>query len=108
SACRDGCSALGMKLFSNSPSFAVTPVWLPEGVDWSAFNKSLKNKNGITVAAGQDDFKGKIFRISHLGFYDELDMLTVIGGIERALKEIKFAFEVGAGVSAVQKAFLGK
>ncbi|NTU96273.1 MAG: alanine--glyoxylate aminotransferase family protein [Chlorobiaceae bacterium] len=107
-ACREGCSALGMKLFSSSPSFAVTPVWLPEGVDWSAFNKSLKNKNGITVAAGQDDYKGKIFRISHLGFYDELDMLTVIGGIERALKDIKFDFEVGAGVSAVQKAFLGK
>lgn len=51
--------------------------------------------------------KDKIFRISHLGFYDELDMLTVIGGIERALKEIDFSFEIGAGVSAVQKAFLG-
>ena len=106
-ACRQGCHALGMKLFSNSPSFAVTPVWLPEGVKWSAFNKALKNSNGITVAAGQDDYKDKIFRISHLGFYDELDMLTVIGGIERALKEINFPFEIGAGVSAVQKAFLG-
>ena len=106
-ACRQGCNALGMKLFSNSPSFAVTPVWLPEGVKWSAFNKALKNSNGITVAAGQDDYKDKIFRISHLGFYDELDMLTVIGGIERALKEINFPFEIGAGVSAVQKAFLG-
>lgn len=107
SACRQGCSALGMKLFSNSPSFAVTPVWLPEGVDWSAFNKALKQKNGITVAAGQDEYKGKIFRISHLGFYDELDMLTVIGGLERALRDINFDFEIGAGVSAVQNAFLG-
>jgi serine---pyruvate transaminase len=106
SACRQGCNALGMKLFSNSPSFAVTPVWLPEGVDWSAFNKALKNKNGITIAAGQDDYKGKIFRISHLGFYDELDMLTVIGGIERALRDINFNFQIGAGVTAVQKAFL--
>jgi aspartate aminotransferase-like enzyme len=106
-ACREGCNALGMKLFSNSPSFAVTPVWLPEGVKWSAFNKALKNSNGITVAAGQDEYKDKIFRISHLGFYDELDMLTVIGGIERALHEIGFSFEIGAGVSAVQRAFLG-
>ncbi|MEI7824889.1 MAG: alanine--glyoxylate aminotransferase family protein, partial [Chlorobiaceae bacterium] len=105
-ACRQGCNALGMRLFSNSPSFAVTPVWIPEGVKWSAFNKALKNSNGITVAAGQDEYKDKIFRVSHLGFYDELDMLTVIGGIERALKEINFAFEIGAGVSAVQKAFL--
>lgn len=106
-ACRQGCNALGMKLFSNSPSFAVTPVWLPEGVKWSAFNKALKINNGITVAAGQDDYKDRIFRIAHLGYYDELDMLTVIGGLERALKEINFDFEIGVGVSAVQKAFLG-
>jgi aspartate aminotransferase-like enzyme len=96
-----------MKLFSNSPSFAVTPVWLPEGVKWSAFNKALKINNGITVAAGQDEYKDKIFRIAHLGYYDELDMLTVIGGLERALKEINYDFEIGVGVSAVQKAFLG-
>ncbi len=107
SACRQGCLALGMNLFSTSPSFAVTPVWLPEGVQWSAFNKALKKSNGITVAAGQDEYKDKIFRISHLGFYDELDMLTVIGGIERALKEINYPVEIGAGVMAVQKAFLG-
>ncbi len=105
-ACRTGCEALGMRLFSNSPSFAVTPVWLPEGVDWKAFNKVLKLENGITVAAGQDAYAGKIFRISHLGFYDELDMLTVIGALEMTLKKINHPFEVGSGVSAVMKAFL--
>ncbi len=105
-ACRTGCEALGMRLFSNSPSFAVTPVWLPEGVEWKAFNKVLKLENGITVAAGQDDYAGKIFRISHLGFYDELDMLTVIGALELTLKKINHPFEVGSGVAAVMKAFL--
>ncbi|HED30707.1 MAG TPA: alanine--glyoxylate aminotransferase family protein [Prosthecochloris aestuarii] len=107
-ACRKGCEALGMNLFSSSPSYAVTPVWLPEEVDWDEFNTSLKFNNGITVAAGQDAYKGKIFRISHLGYYDELDMLTVIGGIERALHEVGFDFEIGAGVTAVQKALLEK
>lgn len=107
SACRKGCQALGMQLFSSSPSYAVTPVWLPKGVEWTAFNKALKISNGITVAAGQDAYKNKIFRVSHLGYYDELDMLTVIGGIERALKQIDFRFETGAGVRAVQQAFLG-
>lgn len=105
-ACRTGCEALGMRLFSNSPSFAVTPVWLPEGVEWKTFNNILKLENGITVAAGQDAFAGKIFRISHLGFYDELDMLTVIGALEMTLKKINYPFEVGSGVSAVMKAFL--
>lgn len=108
SACRQGCEALGMKLFSNSPSFAVTPVWLPEGVDWKAFNKILKVGNGITVAAGQDDFAGRIFRISHLGYYDELDMLSVIGGLEFTLRSMSVPFEIGSGVAAVQRAFLAE
>jgi len=107
-ACRAGCIALGMKIFSSSPSFAVTPVWLPEGADWTEFNDALKHDNGITVAAGQDAFKGKIFRISHLGYYDELDMLTVIGAIERAMKAIGLPLTPGTGVTAVQQAFLGK
>jgi aspartate aminotransferase-like enzyme len=106
SACRQGCEALGMKLFSSSPSFAVTPVWLPEGVDWKEFNKILKVGNGITVAAGQDDFAGKIFRISHLGYYDELDMLSIIGAMEFTFSEMGVPFEIGSGVTAVQKAFL--
>ncbi len=105
-ACRKGCEALGMKLFSESPSYAVTPVWLPKGVDWKAFNRILKIGNGITVAAGQDEFAGKIFRISHLGYYDELDMLSVIGGLEFTLKEMGVPFEIGAGVTAVQNVFL--
>lgn len=103
-----GCQALGMELFSESPSYAVTAVWLPEGADWKEFNTTLKIKNGITVAAGQDDFKGRIFRISHLGYYDELDMLTLMGGLERSLKMMEIPFRVGAGVSAVQQAFLGE
>jgi serine---pyruvate transaminase len=105
-ACRKGCEALGMKLFSNSPSFAVTPVWLPEGLDWKTFNGILKKGNGITVAAGQDEFAGKIFRISHLGYYDELDMLSVIGGLEFTLSDMGHPFEAGSGVAAVQRAFL--
>lgn len=105
-ACRKGCEALGMRLFSSSPSFAVTAAWLPEGIDWEEFNASLKVNNGITIAAGQDDYKGRIFRISHLGYYDELDMLTVIGGIERALAEVGHDFTIGAGVTAVQTALI--
>jgi len=65
-AVRSGIRALGLKLFSDSPSYAVTPVWLPQGVDWKQFNSTLKKSYGITVAGGQDAFAGKIFRVSHL------------------------------------------
>ena len=99
-AIRAGVSALGLKLFSDHPSNAVTPVWLPEGVDWKQFNKTLKQKYGITVAGGQEEYAGKIFRISHLGYYDELDMVTMMSALELTLKECGYRFDEGAGVRA--------
>ena len=106
-ALRAGVNALGLRLFSDSPSYAVTPVWLPEGVEWKAFNKTLKVDNGITIAGGQDAYAGKIFRVSHLGHYDELDMLAFVGALERTLLAQQYRFEVGVGLTATQESFLG-
>jgi aspartate aminotransferase-like enzyme len=100
-AIRAGVSATGLKLFSEFPSYAVTPVWVPQGVEWKKFNKILKGKYGITIAGGQDDFKDKIFRISHLGYYDELDMITMIGALELTLKECGYQFDLGVGVKGL-------
>ena len=104
-AVRAGMRALGLKLFSDYPSFAVTPVWVPNGVDWKMFNKTLRTKYGITVAGGQDEYVGKIFRISHLGYYDEFDIVAVIAAIERTLHDCGWKCEIGAGVRAVQETF---
>ncbi len=105
-ALRAGIQALGLKLFSDSPSYAVTPVWVPEGVAWKSFNKILKGEIGITIAGGQDDYKDRIFRVSHLGYYDELDMIAFVGALERTLSAVGYKFSVGAGLAATQKAFL--
>jgi serine---pyruvate transaminase len=107
-ALRAGVTAVGLKLFSSSPSFAVTPVWLPEGVEWKAFNKTLKLDNGITIAGGQDEYAGKIFRVSHLGYYDDLDMVTVMAALERTLATQNHRFAPGSGVTAVQSVLLGR
>ncbi len=104
-AVRAGVRALGMKLFSDEPSFAVTPVWVPEGIEWKSFNNILKSKYAMTVAGGQDEFAGKIFRISHLGYYDEMDIVSIIAALERTLLECEGKCEVGAGVRAVQEYF---
>ena len=101
-AIRAGVLAMGLKLFSQEPSYAVTPVWVPDGVEWGAFNRGLKNDYGITVAGGQDNYAGKIFRISHLGYYDEIEMVGVIAAIERALRACNWQCDPGAGVKAVQ------
>jgi serine---pyruvate transaminase len=102
-AVRAGIAALGLKLFSNEPSYAVTPVWLPDGVDWKQFNTRLKQAYGMTVAGGQGDFAAKIFRISHLGYYDDFDALSIIAGVERALIDCGWRVDAGAGVMAVQR-----
>jgi serine---pyruvate transaminase len=106
SSLRGGLKALEMRLFSDSPSHAVTAVWLPEGVDWKAFNKALKVDNGITIAGGQGTFAGKIFRISHLGYYDDLDMVTMVAALERTLSSVNYRFEVGSGIRATQSSLM--
>jgi serine---pyruvate transaminase len=105
-AIREGCKALGLKLFSSSPSNALTAVYVPEGVEFKKFNSVLKQKFGITVAGGQGHVKGKIFRISHLGYYDELDMMTMMAALERTLVDVGAPIQVGAGLTAAQKVFV--
>jgi aspartate aminotransferase-like enzyme len=103
---RAGLTAAGLRLFAAQPSNAVTAVGVPEGVDWKQFNRNLKIDNGITIAGGQDEFTGKIFRVSHLGYYDDLDMVSVMAAIERSLVSQKFSFARGSGVAAVHKSLL--
>lgn len=103
---RAGVEALGLTLLSKAPSNALTAVYIPESIDGKQFNKVLKNNYGITIAGGQGHLTGKIFRISHLGYYDELDMLTMISALEMTLQECGCKFELGSGIRAAQATFV--
>lgn len=103
-ALRAGIAAMGLALFSDAPSRAVTAVVLPGGIQWNAFNRTLTRETGVTIAGGQGDFAGKIFRVAHLGYHDDLDMVAVVAALERALALHGHPFDTGAGVSATQKA----
>jgi aspartate aminotransferase-like enzyme len=105
-ALRSGISALGLSLFSDSPSASVTAVCLPDGVAWKEFSLALKAASGVTFGGGQGEFAGRIFRIAHLGYFDELDMISAVAAVERALASCGRKFEPGAGIAAVQKTFL--
>jgi aspartate aminotransferase-like enzyme len=102
-ALRAGISALDLKLFGTPPSNAVTSVMVPE--KGAEFVSIMKKKYGITMAGGQDQLKGKIFRVSHLGYYDEADMLSVLFAIESSLREVGHPHIEGAGLAAAQKFF---
>jgi aspartate aminotransferase-like enzyme len=80
-------------------------VWIPESLDPRRFNQTLKNNYGITVAGGQGHLKNRIFRISHLGYYDELDMTAMVTALELTLRESGFKFDLGAGLRAAISVF---
>jgi aspartate aminotransferase-like enzyme len=100
-ATRAGMKALGLQLFApDSPSNALTAVIAPEGVDGQQVVKVLREKHNITIAGGQDQAKGKIFRIAHFGYMDTYDIVTVVAAVEMTLKELGYSVELGKGVQA--------
>jgi aspartate aminotransferase-like enzyme len=108
---RAGAQALGLKLFAPTcPAAAVTAILAPAGVDSSAIVKEFRERFAMVVANGQGEMKGKLFRIAHLGYYDYLDAVGVIGALEHVLLKVapSHKFELGAGVRAVQEVFAGQ
>lgn len=100
-ATRAGVKALGLELFAKAPADSVTSVLQPASLKPDAVYKGLMNRANITIAGGQDAVKGKIFRVAHLGYYDELDIITVLGAIEIVLRQDGYTdFTPGAGVAA--------
>jgi aspartate aminotransferase-like enzyme len=103
-ATRAAVKALGLGLYApDSPSNAVTAVKVPEGIQGGKLKDLFFEKFGITVAGGQDQAKGKIIRIAHLGYYERLDMVMVISALEMLLKEMGYKFELGTGVKAAEE-----
>jgi aspartate aminotransferase-like enzyme len=103
-ATRAAIKALGFKLLApESPSNAATGFYLPEGMDGGAFVKFMREKVGVTYAGGQDHLKGKIIRVSHLGYHDAFDTITAISALEMGFAKFGIDIELGAGVRAAQE-----
>ncbi len=106
-ATRAAIKALGLKLFAADEvaSTAVTAVE-PAPLDAEAIRATMNKRFDISLAGGQDHLKGKIFRMGHLGFVCDHDLLTAIGALEATLQEIGYdGFLPGAGVAAAAKVF---
>jgi aspartate aminotransferase-like enzyme len=100
-ATREAMKALGLALFApDSPSNAVTAIVAPPGVDGQKVVKVLREKHNITIAGGQDQAKGKIFRIAHFGYMDTYDIVTAVAAVELTLKELGYDVKLGSGVKA--------
>jgi aspartate aminotransferase-like enzyme len=100
-ATRAGVGALGLELFApKAPSSAVTAVKGPEGIDTGKITKTMRDQLGVTIAGGQSQMKGKIFRIAHLGYVTRFDVLTALAAVEIALASLGFPVKTGEGVKA--------
>lgn len=89
---REGVKELGLELFvkdENIASFAITSVLPPNGVSVADIRKTLKNDYNIVVADGQNDLKGKIFRMGTLGFACERDVLGALACLGATIKKLK-------------------
>jgi aspartate aminotransferase-like enzyme len=106
-ACREGAKAMGLELFSpdEERSAVVTAMRTPEGVDATRVVASLRERFGITIANGQGELKGKIFRIGHIGWFDVFDITTALAAIELTLADAGAEIERGVAVTRALEAW---
>jgi aspartate aminotransferase-like enzyme len=102
-ATRAGVKALGLELFASPPANALTAVKVPEGIDGKKLVKFIEDKFGVTFAGGQEGLAGKIFRIAHLGYVDDLDIISAISALEMALPKFGYKVTFGDGIKAAEK-----
>jgi len=108
-ALREGMKAIGLASFpKEGASVSVTAISVPEGYDGQTIYKDLRVKYGITAAGGQDHVKGKIFRISNMGYLDTFDTITAVAAIEMVLKAMGYEIKLGTGVGVAQEILLKK
>jgi aspartate aminotransferase-like enzyme len=107
---RAAATALGLKLFAPKgyEAAAATAILAPEGTDSGIIVKGLKNQFAAIVTDGQGEMKGQLFRIAHIGFFDYMDTIAIIGALEQVIHATKLPlpnFEFGKGLIAAQKLY---
>ena len=106
-AARAAMKGLGLELFApTAASDAVTAVKVPVGLDGEKLVKTMRDTYGVTIAGGQDELKGKVFRIAHMGFIEEFDIIVGISCLEKVLHQMGYKFTLGEGVKAAEEVFL--
>ena len=89
-AVSNGIQELNLKLFANNKSLSpsITAIESTQ-MDAEVFRKIIKERYDILLAGGQDHLKGKIFRVGHLGYINDRDIMVAISAIGLTLLELK-------------------
>jgi aspartate aminotransferase-like enzyme len=105
-ATRAGVEALGLELFCKAtPSPALTPAMAPSGIDSEQIVARFSQDHNITIAGGQGEMKGKLFRLGHMGYAAEFDVIVALAALEQVLAGLGVPVDFGAATRAAQKVF---
>jgi aspartate aminotransferase-like enzyme len=108
-ATRAGVEALGLELFAQAtPSPALTAVRAPRGIDSETITAAFSRDHNITIAGGQGEMKGKVFRLGHMGYVAEFDVISALAALEQVLADLGLPVDFGASVRAAQKIFAAR
>ncbi|MCM8756493.1 MAG: alanine--glyoxylate aminotransferase family protein [Candidatus Omnitrophica bacterium] len=106
-ATREAAKTLGLEIFSKSPSSSVTAIVSPSNIKASELVKKLRKDWGLSIAAGQDELKDKIFRIAHMGWVNQDDLIVCFSLLEKALRDLGYSFKLGSSLQRFQEVFYG-
>lgn len=76
---------LGFSLYAQHPSDSLTALRVPQGIDGQKLRAQLESKYNITIMGGQDQAKGKIIRVGHMGYISDLEMQNLFQGLALSL-----------------------
>ena len=107
---RAAAAAMGFQLFApkGNEASAATAIVPPAGVDSGIIVKGLRSKFAAIITDGQGEMKGSLFRIAHIGFFDYLDTIAILGALEQVAVAAKLPLPnlaFGTGLIAAQKVF---
>jgi len=83
---------MNLKLFPKVASESVTAFCLPEGVDSQVLRNALEKDYNITIMGGQDQLKGKLLRIGHMGYIETKDQVRLMMDLQSVLKTFQVSF----------------
>lgn len=104
-ATRAGVEALGLEVFGEPHSNAVTAVEVPESVEPDALVETMREREDAAIAGGQKHLSSEIVRLGHIGFFKRRDMLHLLGAFEASLAHLGVDVTPGAAVTAAQRVF---
>jgi alanine-glyoxylate transaminase/serine-glyoxylate transaminase/serine-pyruvate transaminase len=87
-ATRAAVKRWGLEIVCQNPaehSGVLTAVMMPEGHDADAFRQIVLERFDMSLGAGLGKLKGKVFRIGHLGDFNDLMLVGTLGGVEMGL-----------------------